>query len=268
MEELTPSVLFETGMQNLFSILALALFVLWPMAAKASIIESQRMRCPVGGEPISVHHARSLFIAEQDMDFKTYGPGLSLLHNYPECSLNGFVVFKMDFTSAEVETLRGFLRSKAFLAARNEVSSYRAYLMKRRLGGYSDAELGATLLRATWEAEGFWQYRSYAKGALFYYAREAERLRSESTPEAYHAMHIKGELSRRLMKFWDAYWAFHYQSRRPGIEGTPYKKMADYEKWAVRLLWFGALPVPSKSENYLVTLLMRLDSWWNGYGRW
>lgn len=35
--------------------------------------------------------------------------------------------------------------------------------------------------------------------------QEAERLRSESATEAFHAMHFKGELSRRLMKFWDAY---------------------------------------------------------------
>jgi len=248
-------------MKRIFTILALTLCAFLPLA-KASIIEIEKTRCPVGGQPIKVYHARSVFIAEQDMDFKTYGPGSSLLSTYPECTLNGFVVFKDDFTPAEVESLRTYLQSQKFSASRNEASNYRAYLLKKHLGGYSDAELGETLLRASWQAEGFWQYRAYAKRALSYYTREAERLRMESTHDAFHAMHIKGELSRRLMRFWDAYWTFEYQSSRPGIEATIYKKLADYEKWAVRLLWFGSLP--AATSDYFLHLQMRVASWWYG----
>ena len=246
-------------MKNIVHALALSLLVLLPWSAQATMIEFRDMRCPVGGEPISLPVARSMFLSGMDLDFKRYGPGLELLNAYTECPMNGFVVFKTDFTPQEVDVLRAYIASEEFQAARQEGTNYRAYLLKKRLGTYSDAELGHTLLRATWQAEGFWQYRRYARQALVYYERESERLRGESTDEAFHAMHIRGELSRRLMRFWDAYWAFDHQRTRPGIEDSPYRSYAELETWAIRLMWAG--PLHAQTDSPLKSLGVSMLVW-------
>lgn len=224
-------------------ILLISLQVLSCLPAKATVLVPEKALCPVGGESIDVYVVMSVYHSgDFDMDFKSYDPGSSLLTTYPECPSNGFVVFKKNFTSAEVDLLTAYVRSKEFLSARNEKTNYRAYLLKRHLGGYSNGELADTLLRATWQAKGFWQYRKYAQEALTYYTKESERLRKQSTDEAFYTMHIRGELSRRLMKYWDAYWVFDFQVIREGAEGNRYQALARHQKWAMLFLWFGKLP--------------------------
>lgn len=237
----------EITMRRSLVIILLALLFITSFPAKATVIVPEDTLCPVGGEAIQTYTVLSVYLDDDvDMDFKRYGPAMDLVTSYPECPSNGFVVFKKEFTSIELERLSVYMRSQEFRSARNEVVNYRAFLLKKYLGGYSKAELGETLLRATWQANGFWQYRKYAQEAWNYFVEESERLRGQSTDDAFYAMHIRGELSRRLMKYWDAYLTFSFQISRPGIKESGYHDLARHQRWATLLFWFGKLPAVEK----------------------
>ena len=69
-------------------------------------------------------------------------------------------------------------------------------------------------------------------------------------------MHIRGELSRRLMKYWDAYWVFDFQINRAGAEENRYQALARHQKWATRFLWFGKLP--ATDQDFWMTVYHRI----------
>lgn len=203
--------------------------------AHALTTQEQTFTCPIGGEHFTALKAMSGTVAGSYLDLQKYGP---IASPWPlqKCPLNGFVMFSREIDEKGLRALEAYIGTEPYKSkAKSESNYYLAYMLMRELG-YPPGRLAYTLLHASWEADTIWKYRAYAQEALLLYEAESERLKNESTTEAFATMHVRGELLRRLMRFSEARDVFERQLRRPGLQGTGFETMAQQELDAIR--WF------------------------------
>lgn len=212
-----------------------------PPVSQATVIVPADVKCPIGGEVFSSYKTKSSSSFGIHLDFQ---PKYSAIDRFfpIECPGNGFVIFEEKFNSHQTKILEDYLSSDEYQAMRPvETRSYRAYMLMKKLK-YSEEDLAHMLLRATWEA-GFFQYRRYAQEALTHFTRLSDSLKADQSPKAFWSMHIRGELNRRLLNFWNAQEVFEFQLSRPGIHGNSYAKLAHQELTLIRRFRFGSVLV-------------------------
>ena len=88
--------------------LALLLSLAMLPAAKAATVFEQEFTCPIGGEEFRQKMAGSGTSFGQFFDFRPYGP-IESPWPLPVCPGNGFVMFKREFSDAELARLSGFV---------------------------------------------------------------------------------------------------------------------------------------------------------------
>jgi len=178
----------------------LALLLISPPGPAAALTFSEgHFECPIGGEKFSQRMASSGTQFGAMLDLKPIGP-IAAPWTLAECPGNGFILFKGEFSAAELERLAPYVASPAYQALRAETTWYRAAQLRRVIDA-PGIEVAYTLLNASWQASSE-QYPRYAREALteFEAAMRAPDAPHEGAAWATSEM-LAGELERRLGNF-------------------------------------------------------------------
>lgn len=159
----------------------------------------QSMICPIGGERFAYKPPPPLASRETYLDQRPVDPAAPWPH--AKCPGNGFVIYKSNFSDAEIAKLRDFVLSEQYRAlSAAHTTHYLEAVLRRQLGESSYAVAWA-LVQASWQAwEDPSRYQKYADAALSAY----DAIPLESLPEIRHRIlkrMISGELARRLGRF-------------------------------------------------------------------
>jgi hypothetical protein len=159
------SVLARTSARRLGWALAVATTLAAP-GAHAVTFSNQAYTCPIDGQSFT----QSLPVPGQPqgsmLDLKPWGPGYAPVV-LPVCPGNRFVVWKRDFTPAEVQKYRELVASPRWLAIRDTETDYYRIARLREWHGDDAVDVAFTLLYATWEVDDTPdRYARYATEAL------------------------------------------------------------------------------------------------------
>jgi hypothetical protein len=112
---------------------------------------TQQMTCPIGGETFAFTTTGSYSTWGSRPDGKPYGSWTFPL-DLPECPSNRLIVYKEEFSPAELERLGGLIARPEYRALAGEAQYYRLYWLLREMGEPPLDALWA-LVRAGWQAE-------------------------------------------------------------------------------------------------------------------
>lgn len=162
--------------------------------------------CPIDGEEFSQSVTASGTSFGRMLDLKPYGP-IAAPWALPVCPTTGFVMYRMKFSAEEIAKLKPYVDSHEYWAMRRTEATY--YLAAKLQGvlGEADETIAATLLQATWQAEGRDQYERYAREALMIHRRLLEAAPREDQKRITYEL-VSGELERRLGMFEQAHQRF------------------------------------------------------------
>ena len=178
---------------------------------QASTIREEALTCPIGCEPITATMAGSGTSFGTQLDFKPIGP---IVAPWPlaKCPSNGFVIFKDDFSDAELEKLTQYVASEEYQTLQKQHSNYYLAAQLTKWLGEDDGEFSALLLQATWEVEDDNErYTRYATETIAAYEAAAQKIKSDE--RAWEL--IVGELERRTGQFVQAEKRFVSLSKHP-----------------------------------------------------
>lgn len=226
------------------SSLALLFVLSLGLPASSLTFREQTFTCPVDGKAFKTNLPASGTSFGIMLDFKSLGP-IASPWQMPVCPGSDFVLYKKDYSAAEIETIKAMVSSPEFTALRSRGNQWlTAAFEMRRLGAKPD-EIAGMYLSATWAA-----------GAD--YARVAEEAHAymSAMPDVdkgvfYLAL---GELERRLGRFEAARERF--TKLPPGYaEAMAAKnwKPADLDRYVKRQLHFieakDGLPQPLDADG-------------------
>jgi hypothetical protein len=169
---------------------------------RAMTVHDVELTCPIGGEKFTTRMVGSGTAFGQYLDRRQYGATAS---PWPlaKCPANGFVIFKAEFTEAEIARLAPIVASADYRALQaSETNYYLAAYLQRRLGA-APHDVFPTLLAATWEAgadERNERYDRYAAEALATLERVLAKPDATFEDPLGHAQ-LAAELERRLGRF-------------------------------------------------------------------
>lgn len=120
---------------------------------------------------------------------------------HPKCPDSGFVLYKRDFTGAELDRLREFVLGKEYRALSEQHGTRYLEAMLRKYLGESPYAIAWSLVQASWEAYADpVRYKQYAEEALATY----DAIPLQSLSDIRHRIlkrMMSGELARRLGQF-------------------------------------------------------------------
>lgn len=216
-------------MKHLSSNLACLVLLLASAGACASTVVDIEVTCPIDGKRFTTETARSGTQFGMNLDLKPYG---AIIAPWPvaKCPGNGFIVYKEDFTRAELARLRIFVSSDEYQALqKSETNYYLAAVLMKHIGAPLP-EVAFGLLKATWEVEGDSRYAKYAGEALTAFDLLAKSPPAGSTPEQIASYQLlAGEMERRLGRFDEARRRFEAALKLPGMAGTLMEQVAKQE---------------------------------------
>ncbi|MGY3266776.1 hypothetical protein [Lysobacter sp. HA35] len=210
------------------ALLATMALALLSNSAPAMTLMPVQLKCPIGGEAFTATLAMSGTQFGQNLDRRPVG---AIASPWPmaRCPKNGFVLFKQDFTPAEIKTLQPFVLSPDYQALQKSESNYfLASRLMEKLGAPQN-EIASALLRATWEVEKDPRYPRYAQAALDSIDVLLLRDSSMSKDERASYQQIAGELERRLGRFDAARVRFTALFTAPGVQGMPIGRLVQQE---------------------------------------
>ena len=172
-------------------------------AAHAATVFEQSFTCPVGGETFKQSMAGSGTSFGQFFDLKPYG-AIAAPWPLAVCPGNGFVIFKRDYSDAEIAQLTRVVEGDAYraLVAAGDTAYYRAAVLMAAIDIPVSARAD-TLLKATWQADGE-RYARYAAEALGAFEQQCAESRKEGAKPSIEGVQcgmLVGELQRRLGRF-------------------------------------------------------------------
>lgn len=220
---------------------ACAVLGLLAPAAMAQGVATQRL-CPIDGKTFTYKALDVKPSARLYLDMKRADPFFPWPH--PKCPDNGFVVYKNDLTSAEIEKLRPFVLSDEYRKL-SEVHSTR-YLeaaLRKRLGD-RPYDVAWALVQATWEVESDPErYRQYAEEALATY--DAIPMQSLTNIRFRNLKRMmSGELARRLGKFDSARDRFLEMRDNAELSNPNYQRIVEYQLKLIRAKDSRPRPIP------------------------
>lgn len=122
-----------------------------PASVRAGTPYTQQMTCPIGGETFAFATTASYSTYGSRPDGKPYGSWHFPL-DLPECPSNRLIVYKEQFSPAELERLGELIARPDYRALAGEAQYYRLYWLLREMGEPPLDVLWA-LVRAGWQAE-------------------------------------------------------------------------------------------------------------------
>ncbi|GAB3511711.1 hypothetical protein [Pseudoxanthomonas daejeonensis] len=188
--------------------------------ARALTIMEMDYQCPVGGERFRQETAGSGTAFGHYLDGQAYGP---IMSPWPlaKCPGNGFVMYRDDFSPAELEVLTAFVQGQAYQQLRQTETTYWLAASLQEALGVSLVDRAGTLMRATWQASPA-QYPHYveAAAAAFAAACPDDAAHTQRDEQWLYCQLIRGEWERRTSRFDAARARFeHLQPLPPQLVG-------------------------------------------------
>jgi hypothetical protein len=220
---------------------ACAILALLPAAALAQGVPTQRV-CPIDGKTftymaLDVKPSNRLYLDMKRADSFYPWP-------HPKCPGNGFVIYKNDLTSAEIEKLRSFVLSEEYRALGEvHTTRYLEAVLRKRLGEPA-YDVAWALVQATWEVESNAdRYRQYAGEALATYdSIPMESLTNIRFRNLKRMM--SGELARRLGQFDSARDRFLEMRDNAELSSPNYQRIVEYQLKLIRAKDSRPRPIP------------------------
>ena len=185
----------------LLAIWSVSIF-LTPVELHASTLGKKSFKCPVDGVEFEYTIAMSGTSWGKRLDLRPTGPIVSPWP-IPQCPECGFILYKTEFTEKELQTLKAYVLSDDYRRIdRANVPYYFLASLKRMMGGDS-ADIGYTLLMASWQAEDsrdetrmFTYLEAGLQEFILYLAEAAKDDETTVTVQI-----LAGEIERRLGLF-------------------------------------------------------------------
>lgn len=184
--------------QYTFFVIALAAAIASTPTTATTWVE-QKFTCPVGGEKFTARVVASNITFGQRPDAKPYSP----LPIYPivECPKNGLLLYKDEFTDAEVIRLGELVGSEKYQSMRNSETSYfRAHWLMKEMGE-DPFSLAGHLLTATWQADGDWDRKVRYNAAFIAAATGLER--TDEDAESWFWLNLRAANALREMGYYE-----------------------------------------------------------------
>jgi len=204
---------------------ALALAALLAAAtgpARATTFRDVEIVCPLDGTVFRATMLNSGLQTGIGLDFKPLGMTPA---PWPlaQCPGNGFVIYKSEFSAYELSRLRVIVRGETYQSMLGQDSPH--FLAAHLMAAMHEppSRIAVMLLRATWEARGREQYRTYALAALAAYEKLLHTHHGRPHQRLFSSL-VAGELERRLGLFEQArhrFLAIPFQGRL----GEPYDRI-------------------------------------------
>lgn len=177
--------------------------------AHASMVEEGILTCPVGGENFHGYIFISYRMRNRHLDGKPqswkHAPYIAA------CPSNGFVIYRNDFSSNEIERLTSLVNSAEYQNLRKIHTDYYLAAVLAKFIHEKKFRIANFLMYATWEAGSPEQYQAYADEALAAFKDMLATTDYTGDQYNYHNkkqwikdMLIAGELARRLSRFDEA----------------------------------------------------------------
>lgn len=171
------------------------------MLAIAVSAQATTYTCPVGGAEFSVDLLRSAEHTGQNLDLKLTGEGVISPAPIPICPDNGFVIYRDDFSAAEISSLTAYVLSHEYQEMVDDHTPYYRLAKILDFQARPVLEVAFTYLRASWEVDTeAARYEPYASAA----ATGIEAYLVDADPETrdYFTSHVLlAELKRRVGDF-------------------------------------------------------------------
>jgi hypothetical protein len=187
------------GLNKILQIIFGATLLLALPDAQALVIHSIEVTCPIDGEKFRADQAASYTVAGQFLDMKPFGATIAP-PPLPKCPTSRFLIYKENFSEAEIQTLKEFVSSNQWRRLIGRNTDYYLIAKLRAHLGETPAQLKFVLLQATWEPKSQPKYRQYAKTALEAY-NEALKGEYVDRQQWLSDQLVAGELERRLRQF-------------------------------------------------------------------
>jgi hypothetical protein len=186
--------------------LLVAAALIAPGRAHALFVQELEVTCPIDGKPFRARMVAAFSSSGMRLDLKPLGSVVAP-YPYPVCPDNGFVMYKSDFSEAELAAIRPIVQSDEYQRLRREHTSY--YMMgylKERMG-VRGFELAEAYLGASWEAERdkphlVADYRARARDKFdAFLAQRSGSAEGVQSEEWWTASAVAAELERLLGHF-------------------------------------------------------------------
>ncbi|MEA2903638.1 MAG: hypothetical protein QOI12_1025 [Alphaproteobacteria bacterium] len=171
------------------------------LGAKALLLGEVQVTCPIDGKSFKTAVIAGFVLHGVRLDLKPLG-SLIAPNPFPVCPENGFVMYRSQFSDAEVAAIKPIVLTDEFRKQRaKHTDYYMAAYVKERLGG-DDYDLAQTYLQASWEAE-----RDKPQLTVLYRTLALERFEAFLQHDASKSEHwwtasmLAGELERLLGRF-------------------------------------------------------------------
>jgi len=184
-----------------FFCLGAALLTAAPETGRTLTFGEREFTCPIDGRTFTARVVQSHSQFGMRLDLRPLGALVAPMP-LPVCPGNGFVMYKIEFTEAEVGKLKTIVGSEAFQQARpGHTDYYMAAFIKERMGA-PDYDVAWTYLHASWEAENVKRERLAEYLALAVSAFDKARPREQQETDRWWAAHlVAADLERRLGRF-------------------------------------------------------------------
>ncbi len=195
--------------------------------AQALVIHSIEVTCPIDGEKFRADQAASYTVAGQFLDMKPFGAMIAP-PQLPKCPTSGFLIYKENFSEAEIQTLKEFVSSNQWRRLIGRNTDYYLIAKLRAHLGETPAQLKFVLLQATWEPKSQPKYRQYAKTALEAY-NEALKEEYVDRQQWLSDQLVAGELERRLRQFDKALIRFASLENDPDMQSSRFREILELQ---------------------------------------
>jgi hypothetical protein len=220
---------------------ACALLALVAPPVMAQGVATQRV-CPIDGKTFTYMAQEAKPSSRLYLDMKRADSFYPWPH--AKCPGNGFVIYKGDLSSGEIEKLRPFVLSEEYRAlSEAHTTHYLEAVLRKRLGEPA-YDVAWALVQATWEAASDPdRYRRYAEEALATYdSIPMETLTNIRFRNMKRMM--SGELARRLGKFDSARDRFLEMRDNAELSSPGYQRIVEYQLKLIRAKDSRPRPIP------------------------
>jgi hypothetical protein len=147
----------------------------------------------------------------------------------PVCPSNKLVMYKKNFTPAEVVSLSNYIRSQIYEEfVRAETSYYVAYKLASLLDE-PDSKRFDLLLKASWQAENTDKYDRYAREALLFLQKISNREGAQKEKMWPTYQMLIGELQRRLGLFDESLLQFQVIAGHEALQSAVFRDAISFE---------------------------------------
>jgi len=160
----------------------ISIFLALPFVARAGIPTETTLTCPIGGEQFTI--TETLSCSSSGARTLSFAPVSScdFVTRLPQCPQNFLPMYK-EFSDAELDVLRGFMRSETYDSMVGQSRFYIAYIIEQQLGNEGPDAPFWLLLQGLWyDSENNFADADYLRAFLSEARGEIERESEENRP--------------------------------------------------------------------------------------